>query len=251
MSDLAPSRPPRLALVGDRSPSVQSHARIPELMDALSAAADQPIELYWLHSSTISGPDDVSGFDGIWVVPGSPYASADGVIMAIETARTHRIPFLGTCGGFQHMLMELARHVCHLPDATSAEIDPDSPDPLIVPLACSLLGEEQTVMIAPGSRAAEIMGPGPSAERFFCRYGLSPSYVDRLEAAGLVVSGRDPQGAVRVAELPTHPFFLGSLFQPELSSDATWVHPLIAAFSVAVRTHSAGAVSAAARPELV
>jgi CTP synthase (UTP-ammonia lyase) len=246
MSDLAPSRPPRLALVGDRSPSVQAHARIPELMDALSAAADQPIELYWLHSSTISGPDDVSGFDGIWVVPGSPYANSEGVIAAIEAARTCRIPFLGTCGGFQHMLMELARHVCDLPDATSAEIDPAAADPLIAPLTCSLLGEEQTVMIVPGSRAAEIMGAGPSAERFFCRYGLSPSYLDRLEAGGLVVSGRDQQNAVRVAELPTHPFFLGSLFQPELSSDATWVHPLIAAFSIAVRAHAAGAGAAPA-----
>jgi CTP synthase (UTP-ammonia lyase) len=83
------------------------------------------------------------------------------------------------------------------------------------------------------------MGAGPSTERFFCRFGLAGRYEPILEAHGLVISGRDDGGDARVAELPDHPFYVGSLFQPELASDPTWVHPLIAAFAQAVREHAA------------
>ena len=235
--------PPRLALVGDRSPAVAAHARIPAVLDSPALGAAEPIELYWLHSTTLTGTDDVAGFDGVWVVPGCPYANRDGVLAAIEAARTGGIPFLGTCGGFQHLLMEFARHVCGLASVEHAEEQPDAADLLIVPLRCSLLGEEATVIVAPGTTAAAAMGAGPTTERFFCRYGLSPSYLPMLEAGGLVMSGRDERGDARIAELPDHPFFVGSLFQPELSSDTTWVHPLIAAFAAAVRAHAAATVA--------
>ena len=86
-------------------------------------------------------------------------------------------------------------------------------------------------MITPGTVAADAMGPGPTTERYFCRYGLNADYVEILQRHGLVFSGRDTSGEVRVAELPDHPFCVASLFQPELSSDPTWVHPLIAAFA--------------------
>src|SRR5689334_11296612 len=106
--------PPRIALIGDRSPSVLAHARIPGLMRALATGSDEPIEPYWLHTTTITSPEDLAGFDGIWVVPGSPYANTDGVLTAIRTARTERIPLLGTCGGFQYLLLEFARSVSGL-----------------------------------------------------------------------------------------------------------------------------------------
>jgi CTP synthase (UTP-ammonia lyase) len=223
--------PARIALVGDRSSSVPAHDRIPALMR-------QPIELYWMHSTTLSHPDDVAGFDGIWVIPGCPYENRDGVLAAVEAARTNRIPMLGTCGGFQHLLLEFARNVCGLTTVEHGEQFAEAPELLIVPLECSLFGEEATVTIEPGTRAAAAMGAGPTTERFFCRYGLNRDYVATLEAHGLVISGRDGFGDARVAELPDHPFFLGSLFQPELSSDATWVHPLIAAFADAVCEHA-------------
>jgi CTP synthase (UTP-ammonia lyase) len=96
-------------------------------------------------------------------------------------------------------------------------------------------------MIVPGTVAAQAMGPGASTERYFCRYGLSPEFVGNLVAGGLVMSGHDERGDVRVAELPGHPFFVGSLFQPELSSDRSWLHPLITAFASAVRQRAAAA----------
>jgi CTP synthase (UTP-ammonia lyase) len=240
-----PPSPPRLALVGDRSESVQAHAKIPLLIDALAAGGSPAIEIYWLNSTAITGPDDVAGFDGVWVIPASPYLNRDGVLAAIRAARTGRIPLLGTCGGFQHVLLEFARDVCGLTAVDNAEENADAAEPLIVALECSLLGHESTVVIAPGTLAARAMGPGQTTERYFCSYGLNADYLEVLQTHGLVFSGRDERGEVRVAELPDHPFYVASLFQPELSSDPTWVHPLIVAFAAAVRSH-AGALAGVA-----
>jgi CTP synthase (UTP-ammonia lyase) len=236
--------PPRLALVGDRSTSVQAHVKIPVLIRALARGADEAIELYWLHSTTITAPEDVDRFDGIWIVPGSPYEHPEGVLAAIQAARTRLIPLLGTCGGFQHLVLEFAHNVCGLTAVEHGEQHPEASELLLVPLQCKLFGEEATVTIADGTTAARAMGAGSTTERYFCRYGLNPGYVAVLESHGLVISGRDDLGDARVAELPDHPFYIGSLFQPELSSDATWVHPLIASFAEAVRRHAAAPVRA-------
>jgi CTP synthase (UTP-ammonia lyase) len=233
------SRPPRLVLVGDRSSAVEAHNRIPALLDALAAGVAEPIEPYWLPSDVIESEADVADFDGIWVVPGSPYANTDGVLAAVRAARIRDIPLLGTCGGFQHLLLEFARTVCGLTTVAHAEIDPDAPELLLVALECKLFGEEATVVIAEGTTAARAMGAGPTTERYFCQFGLNVSYEETLLANGLVISGRDDDGQPRVAELSEHPFFVGTLFQPELFSDPTWVHPLIAAFASAVREHAA------------
>jgi CTP synthase (UTP-ammonia lyase) len=227
--------PPRLALVGDRSEAVRAHGKIPALIQALVTGSTEPIEPYWLHSTTIDDPTDVAGFDGIWVIPGSPYQNTDGVLAAIFQARTSGIPLLGTCGGFQHLLLEFARNVCGLGAVENAEQSPEAAELLIVPLSCSMLGEEAPVIVEPGTIAADAMGAGRSTERYFCRYGLSAGYEGILQRNGLVVSGRDELGDARIVELPGHRFFVGSLFQPELTSDPTWVHPLIISFAAAVR----------------
>jgi CTP synthase (UTP-ammonia lyase) len=240
--------PPRLALIGDRSAEVRAHARIPALVAAAPTGAGpaDPIEPYWLATTSVAGPEDLDGFDGVWVVPGSPYRAPDGVLTAIRAARLGGIPLLGTCGGFQYLAIEFARDVCGLSDAEHAEAVPQAPRPLIVPLDCSLRGEEETVLVAPGTLAASLMGEGPSTERFFCAYGLDEARTDLLAVYGLVWSARDRTGAVRVAELPGHPFFLGSLFQPELASDPTAVHPLIVGFLDAVRRHASARGAAGA-----
>ena len=142
--------PPRIALVGDRSPAVEAHQRIATLLADLNRSGGDAIEPYWQPSATIGEPDELAGFDGIWVVPGSPYASATGVLTAIRTARVRQIPFLGTCGGFQHALIEFARNVCGLAGVEHAELAPTADELLVVPLECSLLGEEAAVSVRPG-----------------------------------------------------------------------------------------------------
>ena len=164
----------------------------------------------------------------------------------MRTAREHAIPFLGTCGGFQYGLLEYARNVCGLADVENAEVTPEAEQQLIVPLECSLMGHEEAVMIVPGSMAARISGPGRRTERYHCTFGLNAEYLEALTAGGLRFTGFDDLGNVRVMELPGHPFFMGTLFQPELQGDGTQPHPIIAALGTAAAHHAAATATVAA-----
>lgn len=221
----------RIALVGDRSPSVRAHTRIPALLAALAEQDNLVIDPYWISTDETG---DLSGFDGIWLVPGSPYRSEAGAIKAAQTAREAKIPFLGTCGGFQHAVLEYARNVCALA-VGHAENEPDAPDPVIIELACSLVGHEGAVTIEPGSLAERILGAERTVERYHCAYGTNPKHLNVLRDHGLRFSGVDDDGDVRVAELPDHPFYLLTLFQPELADRP---HPIVRAFADAAAGHA-------------
>ncbi|MFJ9691846.1 hypothetical protein [Kitasatospora sp. NPDC101183] len=230
---------PRLALVGDRSPAVRSHARVPGLLDALAQQERLVLDAYWIPTPDAEAPGALDGFDAIWLLPGSPYASEAGAVAAVRTARERGIPFLGTCAGFQHALLEYARNVCGLADAAHGELDPDGDEQVIAALACSLVGHEGAVDIAPDSLAARAFGATRSQERYHCAYGLNSAYLERLTARGLRVTGTDEAGEVRIVELPEHPFFLATLFQPELSGDGTRAHTAIRALAAAAVAHAA------------
>jgi CTP synthase (UTP-ammonia lyase) len=149
-------------------------------------------------------------------------------------------------------MLEYARNVCGLPNAQHAEnigasagaisAGADGAELLITELACSLVGHEEAVMVAPGTLAASIIGPGRQVERYFCAYGLNDAYLGVLSAAGLRFSGFDDSGQVRIVEIPGHPFFLATLFQPEQYGDGTRPHPLIQAFATATVKRSLVAV---------
>jgi CTP synthase (UTP-ammonia lyase) len=230
----------RIALVGDWSANVRAHARIPVIIDALLERESIALDPYWI--ATLDAADcELSGFDAIWVVPGSPYENAEGAIAAVCTARERGIPFLGTCGGFQHALIEYARDVCGLKNVENAEVTPEADEHLIIALECSLKGHEEAVMVVPGTLAARISGPGRRTERYHCSYGLNTDYLEALTSGGLRFSGFDDSGQVRIMELPGHPFFMGTLFQPELQGDGTHPHPIIRALGVAATEHAAAA----------
>ena len=207
----------KIALVGDRSPSVRAHGRIPLLLDALRRREGLVLDPYWIPSTEAT---DLEGFDGIWVVPGSPYSDPETVVSAIATARVSEIPFLGTCGGFQHAILHLARDLAGIENAQHAEYGLTETD-VIVQLECSLVGHEGPITYAPGTLMARIAGVERSLERYHCSYGISPSYVEVLERAGVTFGAHDDDGAPRALELRDHPFFLGTLFQPELAGDGT------------------------------
>jgi len=221
----------KLALVGDRSPTVRAHGRIPLLIDALRRRDGLVLDPYWIHSTEA---DDLTGFDGIWVVPGSPYTDREKVIDAVGTARANGIPFLGTCGGFQHAILHLARELANIPDADHAEY-PGAENHVIVPLECSLVGHEGVIRYTPGTLIAEIAGVDQRLERYHCSYGIAPRFVEELERAGVIFGAHDEDGAPRALELADRDaFFLGTLFQPELAGDGTRAHPVIRAFAEAV-----------------
>ncbi|WP_042413668.1 CTP synthase C-terminal region-related (seleno)protein [Streptacidiphilus anmyonensis] len=231
----------RIALVGDRDPKVRSHQRIPQLAAALLERDAVALDLYWVGTDEIDSPEALRGFDGVWLLPGSPYRSEAGALAAARAARESGTPFLGTCAGFQHALLEFAQDVCGLTDAAHAENDPDADAEqlLIAPLACSLVGHELPISLVPGSLAEGVLGAERSVERYHCGYGLHPDFPARLERHGIVFSGHDAAGDPRIAELPrsTHPFFLATLFQPELAGDGTRPHPFVEAFARAATDH--------------
>jgi CTP synthase (UTP-ammonia lyase) len=218
---------PRLALVGDYCTRQGAHGRLDALIPHLGAEVD------WVASETVT--EDIAGYDGIWVVPGSPYADKRAVLLAIRLARETGIPYLGTCGGFQHALMEYGQAELGFTDADDVQYDPDARTPFIVPLACSLAGEQAPLFLTEGTRLAAVYGDAESTvETYHCKYGLNPEYVDAIVHSPLRISGWDAEKAPRAIELPDHPFFIGTLFQPELSSTPESVHPLITAFLAAV-----------------
>jgi CTP synthase (UTP-ammonia lyase) len=153
------------------------------------------------------------------------------------------IPLLGTCAGFQHALLEYARNVCGIAGASHTESTPDANQQVIVPLACSLVGHEGAVRVEPGSIAERILGAERSIERYHCAYGMNTSYAETLRAHGLRFTGHDDKGEIRIAELPGHPFYLVTLFQPELAGDGGQCHPIARAFAAAAVTRAARAAT--------
>ena len=122
----------RVALVGDYNPAVIAHQAIPEAL-RLSTSDGKSIEGIWIHTSSIrNAATDLRGFHGIWCVPASPYANMDGALGAIRFARESGVPFLGTCGGFQHAVVEYARNVLGWADADHAETAPQAARAVVV-----------------------------------------------------------------------------------------------------------------------
>jgi CTP synthase (UTP-ammonia lyase) len=217
----------RLALVGDRSDRQAAHGRLDALIPHLNVQVD------WVPSTSVTA--EIAEYDGIWVIPGSPYADKEAVLLAIRLARETGIPYLGTCGGFQHALMEYGQSVLGFADADDVQYDPDARTPFIVPLECSLAGEQASLYLAEDSGLAAIYGNVESTtETYHCKYGLNPDYVDTFMHSALRICAWDSEKAPRAVELPGHPFFVGTLYQPELSSTPGNVHPLIEAFLAAV-----------------
>jgi CTP synthase (UTP-ammonia lyase) len=191
------------------------------------------VEFEWLATPTLEQDYEqkLANYQAIWTVPASPYASMLGALNGIKFARERKIPFLGTCGGFQHMIIEYARNVLGLSEADHAEENPDAPILMVAPLTCSVSEKTNTFRLTPGSKVAIIYGNNEVIEQYgTCNYGLNPEFAPLLEQAGMRVVGVDPDGETRIMELAQHPFFIGALFQPERSAFKDIVHPLIKAF---------------------
>ena len=153
---------------------------------------------------------------------------------AIRWAREQRVPLLGTCGGFQHILIEYARNVLGLADAEHEESNPGAPRLFISRLACSLVERSLTIRLKPGSMVAGLYGQESAQEEYYCNFGVNPDYVDTLRSGPLRVVGSDDEGEVRVVELPGHPFFVGTLFLPQMRSRPGLPHPVILGFMKSV-----------------
>lgn len=218
----------KVALVGDYSAAITAHRAIPEALRLAGEALGVAVEYDWLATERILDDATLLVYDGIWCVPGSPYVATEGALRAIRFAREQGVPFLGTCGGFQHALLEYARNQLGWTDAEHAELSPQAPTPLIAPLACALQDVSERVHLVSGSRIAELYGVREISEQYLCRYGLDDAFVEPLMVQALKASGHDEAGAVRAIELEDHPFFIATLFQPERAALVGRLPPLVA-----------------------
>ena len=221
-----------IALIGDYNPTVIAHQAIPVALDRAAAESGFSVNWAWVHTRGLGADiaQELGAFSAIWCVPASPYANTAGAVAAIRFARETGRPFLGTCGGFQHALLDYAEAVWGLSTAAHAELDPEAPDPVIAQLDCALVEATGEVRFAPSSRLAAVYGSLQATETYHCRYGLNPRYAARLEAGPLRVSARDGSGTVRAVELEGHPFFIATLYQPERAVLTGRSHSLIAAY---------------------
>jgi CTP synthase (UTP-ammonia lyase) len=216
----------RVGLIGEFNEQQRAHLAIPE---ALSAASGGAVECVWIASDAVGTGEFLKEFAGLWCVPGMPYRSAEGVLQAIRQARVGRTPFLGTSAGFQYVLIEYARNVLGLA-ADHQKSNPKAAMPLISPLTCALLGVKARVRLNGGSLLRKAYGKPETIEEYRCSFGLNGRYRRLLEGQHLMVSAVDDQDDVRAVELDGHPFFVATLFQPELNAQP---NPLVQAFAAA------------------
>ena len=222
----------RTAIIGDDHPRIRAYPAICEALQHAANVLSVDVKPEWLPTSAL-GEDveqQLSAFDAVWCGPWGPYANSGGAQRVIRFARESRLPFLGTCAGFQHAIIEFAHTMLGLEHAQYAEANPDAEECVINALPEPLIERTVAVTLDPKSRAAGIYRRTISAERYRCAFGLNPTFLSRLNQSGLRVSGVNEAGHATVVELADHPYFFATLFLPECSSRASAPHPLITAY---------------------
>jgi CTP synthase (UTP-ammonia lyase) len=224
-----------IGIIGDYDAARETHQATVPAVEHAALALGVGITATWIPTERVESEvvGVLDSLDALVIAPGSPYRSLDGALSAIEHARVHDIPLLGTCGGFQHVVLEFARDVLGFDDAQHAEYDPYASMLFITALSCSPAGKTLTVHLREGTKAALAYGAQTTKERYYCNFGLNPEYVHAIADGGLLMSGVDQDDEERIVELPDHPFFLASLFVPQTSSAPGAPHPLFTALVAA------------------
>jgi CTP synthase len=237
-----------VALVGKYVDLPDAYLSVTEALRAGGFANDAKVHIRWVPSDECETPEGAAArlhdVDGVVIPGGFGIRGIEGKIGAIRYAREHQIPTLGLCLGLQCMVIEYARSEAGLVQASSAEFDPDTPEPVIATMAdqksivagqgdlggTMRLGSYPAVL-GDGTLTRELYGAGRVTERHRHRYEVNNEHRERLVKSGLVVSGTSPDGTlVEFVELPrdVHPFFVATQAHPELKSRPTRPHPLFA-----------------------
>src|ERR1700680_899545 len=233
----------RIGILGDFNTEFRSHHATNDALQHYARKLKLKVESEWLPTPSLLKGDAVTtldSFDGLWASAGSPYKSFDGMLAGIQFARVRNRPFLATCGGFQYTLIECARNVIGIPDATTAEEDPKAKNIIIYPVACAvpnrdknapkLSGTVNQIRLRPGSYLASFYGRETIEEEFFCNYEMNPEFEWMAMEAGFPIVARGAKEECRAIESPAHLFFIATLFQPQVSSREDNPHPLVMAF---------------------
>jgi CTP synthase len=224
-----------------------SYASIINALEHAGIALGCKTEIKWIETTDITDgnvAERLGDVDGIIVPGGFGTRGAEGKIACIKFARENKLPYLGLCFGFQMAIIEFARNVCGLKKANSTEIQPDCPEPVI-----DILPEQKKIEglggnmrlggrdieLKPKTIASKLFGEAGSVRmRFRHRYEVDPRYIEQLEKAGLVFSGKAPsQPIMQIFEIPTHPFFMATQAHPCLTSRPLRPHPMFVALVTA------------------
>lgn len=232
-----------IALVGKYVELQDAYKSILESFVHAGAANECKVRVHSVHSEFLEqgNVDEKLGkMDAILVAPGFGERGLEGKIVAIRYAREHNIPFFGICLGMQMCVVEFARDVLGLKDAVSTEVNQSTPDPVI-----DLMEDQKSTNIKggtmrlgaydckldKGSLAYRIYGKEIISERHRHRYEFNNDYLQMVEDAGMKASGKNPDtGLVEIVEIPSHPFFIGVQFHPELKSTPEHPQPIFVAF---------------------
>ncbi len=234
-----------IGIIGDRNPGFAAQDSIATALQHAAGALGTRVDVEWFSTPSLEleVAKQLDHVDGVWCAPGSPYLSMDGALAGIRYAREASVPFLGTCAGFQHGVIEFSRNVVGIETAHHSEYDAQPADaPLLIDeLLCSLVGQTMSVQMT-DELTREIYSHDEAVERYYCRFGLNESYVPVLRESGLVVAGIDQMdGSTRIMRLHDHPFFYLTLFVPQTSSTREVPHPLIARYlEVAANSSNGG-----------
>lgn len=234
MSHLAPGhRAARIAVIGDRLAGFTPQESIQAALEHSGAFLGVLVEVEWIPTPTLLGAahERLQDADGVWCAPGSPFVSLEGALEGIRFAREHGRPFLGTCAGFQHAVIEFARNVLGVTGAQHAEYGQFGTATLFIDeLLCSLVGRTMTIHIV-DPRTCEIYGSPTADEQYYCRFGLNEVHKSALAEAGLTVAAVDAADeTTRIMTIADHPFFYATLFVPQTASTRAHPHPIVTGY---------------------
>ena len=247
-----PKQTVKIAMVGKYVELHDSYISVNEALKHGGIETRSAVDIDWIDSETLEGDDvnldDILGnVDGILVPGGFGSRGIEGKINACQYARTHGIPYLGICLGMQIAIIEFARHVLGMNGANSAEIDPDTPFPVI-----DILPEQKEVTdmggtmrlgqypctLNPESKSYELYGASMIYERHRHRYEVNNDYRNDLLSGGMIFAGTSPDyHIVEMVEIPNHPWFVACQFHPEFKSSPNKPHPLFRGFVTAASKH--------------
>lgn len=221
----------KIGIIGDYD-GRPSHIATEEALRHCSDRLGISLETIWLptYSFEEAIPKEMSDYDGFWCAPGSPYKSMKGALNAIRFVRENDDPFIGTCGGFQHGVIEFGRNVLQINELKDESFDPYLPNKFITPLACSLVGQTRNIKIEENTVISHIYGSSMIEERYNCSFGLDKNFQSQLDINGFRIAGTDENGEARIMVFEKNSFYVVSLFQPQLSSSMDNPHPLIMAY---------------------
>ncbi|MCC6847827.1 MAG: CTP synthase [Deltaproteobacteria bacterium] len=241
----------RIAVVGKYVDVVDSYKSLNEALAHGGLANECAVDLDYVDAELLEkkGLGLLRDADGILVPAGFGQRGTEGKIAAVRYAREQHVPFFGICFGMQMAVIEFARHVCGLDRANSAEVDPETPHPVIDLMTMQKRVDRKggtmrlgayACTLADGSLAAKVYGKKKISERHRHRYEFNNAYRDTIESRGMRLSGLSPDGSlVEVVEVRDHPWFIGCQFHPEFKSKPLECHPLFRGFIRAALAHRA------------